>query len=122
MAPFIRNISFHSINLVGLLKHDLAKCSSVMQEVVNLFRQNIVKPIHPTIFMRFSQIEEGFRLMQMGKHVGKIVFEVGDNDLVPVRSNICIYNPAGSPKTDLSIGHPCTCRTNSVRCGLYIPP
>ena len=58
-----------------------------MQEVVNLFRQNIAKPIHPTKFMSFSQIEEGFRLMQMGKHVGKIVLEVGDNDLVPVRSN-----------------------------------
>ena len=100
MAPFIRNISFHSINLVGLRKHDLAKCSSVMQEVVNLFHQNIAKPIHPTTFMSFSQIEEGFRLMQMGKHVGKIVLEVGDNDLVPVRSILCICNPAGSPKTN----------------------
>ncbi|KAL6720039.1 hypothetical protein ACLMJK_001960 [Lecanora helva] len=84
MAPFIRNISFHSINLVGLLKHDVVKCSEVMREVVDLFRQGIAKPIHPTTFMPFSQIEEGFRLMQMGKHIGKIVFEVGDNDLVPV--------------------------------------
>ena len=84
MSPFIRNMSFHSVNLVGLLKHDLPKCSAVFQEVVNLFRQGIAKPIHPTTFMPFSQIEEGFRLMQMGKHVGKIVFEVGDNDLVPV--------------------------------------
>ena len=88
MAPFIRNISFHSINLVGLLKHDLAKCSSIMQEVVNLFSRNIAKPIHPTTIMSFSQIEEGFRLMQTGKNVGKIVFEVGDSDLVPVRSNL----------------------------------
>ena len=84
MSPFIRNISFHSINLVGLLKHDLAKCSEVMHEVVSLFRQNIAKPIHPTTFMPFSQIEEGFRLMQMGKHIGKIVFEAGDKDLVPI--------------------------------------
>ena len=122
MAPFIRNNSFHSINLVGLLKHDLAKCSSIMQEVVELFRQNIAKPIHPTTSMSFSQIEEGFRLMQMGKHVGKIVLEVGDNDLVPVRSISWIYNPAGSPRTDPNIGHPCSYQTNSVRCGLYIPP
>ena len=84
MAPFIRNISFHSINLVGLLRHDLEKCSEVLREVVNLFCQNIAKPIYPTTFMPFSQIEEGFRLMQMGKHIGKIVFEVGDEDLVPV--------------------------------------
>ena len=122
MAPFIRNISFHSINLVGLLKHDLAKCSSVMQEVVNLFRQDIAKPIHPTTFMPFSQIEEGFRLMQMGKHVGKIVFEVGDNDLVPVCSNFCVSNPAGSPETNPIIDYPRSSQTNSVRCGLYIPP
>ena len=93
-----------------------------MQEVVNLFRQNIVKPIHPTIFMPFSQIEEGFRLMQMGKHVGKIVFEVGDDDLVSVGSSFCIYNPGESPKTDPKKGNPCSCQTNPVRCGLYIPP
>ena len=93
-----------------------------MQEVVNLFRQNIAKPIHPTTFMSFSQIEEGFRLMQMGKHVGKIVLEVGDNDLVPVRSNFLHMQSSRSPKTDLNIGHPCSYQTNSVRCGLYIPP
>lgn len=122
MAPFIRNISFHSINLVGLLKHDLAKCASVMQEVVSLFRQDIAKPIHPTTFMPFSQLEEGFRLMQMGKHVGKIVFEVGDSDLVPVRSDFCMYNPAGSHEIDPNTGHPCPCKTNSVRCGRDIPP
>ena len=120
MTPFIRNVSFHSINLVGLLTHDLAKCSSVMQEVVSLFRQNIAKPIHPTTFMPFSQIEEGFRLMQMGKHVGKIVFEVGDNDLVPVCSDFCMYKQA--PKIDPYLGHPCSCKTNQIRCGLYIPP
>lgn len=32
VAPFRRNISFHSINMVGLRKHDLRTCSRVFQE------------------------------------------------------------------------------------------
>lgn len=35
--------------------------------------------------MTFSHIEEAFRLMQTGKHVGKIVLGANENDLVPVR-------------------------------------
>lgn len=52
---------------------------------MSLFHRNIVKPITPTTFMTFSHIEEAFRLMQTGKHVGKIVLEADENDLIPVR-------------------------------------
>ena len=84
MAPFIRNVSYHSINLIGLLRHDLPTCSKVFKDVMALFDQNIAKPVSPTTTMPFSQIEEGFRLMQNGKHIGKIVLEAHDNDLVPL--------------------------------------
>ena len=73
MAPFIRNISFHSINLLGLLSHDLPTASAVFQNAMDLFRKKIAKPVHPTVSIPFSQIEDAFRLMQTGKHLGKIV-------------------------------------------------
>lgn len=86
MAPFIRNISFHSINLLGLLSHDLPKASAVFQNAMDLFHKKIAKPVHPTVSMPFSQIEDAFRLMQTGKHLGKIVLEPREDDVVPVRS------------------------------------
>jgi hypothetical protein len=34
--------------------------------------------------MSFSEIEDGFRLLQSGKNMGKIVFSADDNDKVQV--------------------------------------
>lgn len=112
MAPFIRNISFHSINLLGLLKHDLAKASQVFQGVMQLFRDNIAKPVTPTISMPFSQIEEAFRLMQTGKHMGKIVLEPAENDLVSVRN---LFRPTDQEFADMQLGHSSWSKANPIR-------
>lgn len=84
MAAFRKHCSFHAINLTTVLKHDLPKCSEVLGKVMELVHEQVAMPIYPTTLLPFSKIEEGFRTMQMGKHVGKIVFEAQDDDLVPV--------------------------------------
>jgi len=84
MAPFLRNISFSSINLIGLLQNATPVCSRVFQEVMTMLKINVLKPIEPMTFLPFSKIEEGFRIMQTGRHIGKIVFEAHDDDLVPI--------------------------------------
>ena len=61
-----------------------------------MLSQGITKPVEPMTFMPFSQIEEGFRLMQIGKHMGKIILEAHDNDLVPV----CKSVPFSIPMTN----------------------
>lgn len=119
MAPFIRNISFHSINLLGLLKHDLAKASQVFQGVMQLFRDNIAKPVTPTISMPFSQIEEAFRLMQTGKHMGKIVLEPAENDLVSVRN---LFRPTDQEFADMQLGHSSWSKANPIRQPIDVPP
>ena len=83
MAPFARNCTYSSVDLVGLLRHDLATSSRVFQEVMELFEGGIVHPIRPSTVMRFSEIEEAFRLLQTGKHTGKIILEAHDDDVVP---------------------------------------
>ena len=42
------------------------------------------QPVKPVTVMDFSQIEEGFRLLQSGKQMGKIVFKANDNDTILV--------------------------------------
>ncbi|KAM7215806.1 polyketide synthase [Rhypophila decipiens] len=84
MAPFLRNTSFHAINLLDLLDHDVAAAAEVFAEVVDMLRQGTARPIAPITSMPFSRVEEAFRIMQTGKHTGKIVLEAADDDVVSV--------------------------------------
>ena len=73
--------------MVALLQLATPVCAQVFQEVMGMLAQGITKPVNPMTFMPFSRIEEGFRTMQIGKHIGKIVLEAHDEDLVPVSSH-----------------------------------
>lgn len=89
MAPFIRNITFHSVNMLGVLENNLPMASGILGNVMDLFSKKVAKPITPVVSMPFSRLEEAFRLMQTGKHMGKIVLEPTEDDLVPVRLIRC---------------------------------
>ncbi|KAI1100340.1 putative polyketide synthase [Jackrogersella minutella] len=82
MAPFIKNVSFHSVNLIDLMDHDVPTTARVFRDVMDLIRAGTVKPVTPITSMPFSRIEEAFRMMQSGKHVGKLVLEAVDDDIV----------------------------------------
>ncbi|KAI2779732.1 putative polyketide synthase [Daldinia loculata] len=82
MAPFIKNMSFHSVNMIDLMDHDILTTARVFREVMGLIRAGIVKSVTPITTMPFSRVEEAFRLMQTGKHVGKLVIEAVDGDII----------------------------------------
>nr|WHN38866.1 polyketide synthase 5 [Elsinoe perseae] len=84
MQPFIRNVSYHSVNMLDLQHYNLSEASRTFAEVVELVRRDIAKPVAPTTVFPFSKVEEAFRLMQTGKHIGKIVLEAKDDDMVNV--------------------------------------
>ncbi|GKZ27179.1 type I Iterative Polyketide synthase (PKS) [Aspergillus brasiliensis] len=83
MAPFIRNVSFHSINMLAVLDDNLPLASKVFTEVVELLQKGIARRIEPLLSMPFTKMEEAFRLMQTGQHIGKIVLQPAGNELVP---------------------------------------
>ncbi|MCJ1392471.1 hypothetical protein MMC18_005338 [Xylographa bjoerkii] len=84
MAPFIRNVTFTSVNLLGIYLYNLPLASRIFADVMDLVHQGVAKPVHPITVYNYSQIEEAFRFMQVGKHVGKIVLQANDEDLVPI--------------------------------------
>lgn len=57
----------------------------------------VTKLVTPLEVMNFSQIEEAFRIMQTGKHIGKMVLAADDDDIVPVRY-LFITDTAGNRK------------------------
>lgn len=84
MAPFIRNVSFHSINMLGVLEDNISLASQIFAEVMGLLERGIAKPVQPIVPMPLSDLEHAIRLMQTGKHIGKVVLELSGNDIVPV--------------------------------------
>lgn len=86
MAPLMHNTTFVGVNLLSIHRANKPLFARILDDVMKLHAKGVLKPIQPMVVMNYSQIEEGFRLMQTGKHMGKIVFRAEDSDIVPVSS------------------------------------
>jgi NADPH:quinone reductase-like Zn-dependent oxidoreductase len=84
MSPFMNNIVFAGVNMLSIYRTNVKLFSRIIGDVLKLLQQGIIKPVYPVKVWNFSQIEEAFRTMQTGKHIGKIVLTAGADDIVPV--------------------------------------
>ena len=99
MTPFIRNVTFSAIDLNTIRWHDTPLAGLLLQDAMEMLRKNEIRPIPCIMSFSFSQLEEAFRFMQAGKHVGKIVMAPREDDIVPVRfrgRNLCSIYPLDS--------------------------
>lgn len=80
----MKNISFCSVNILGILRNSVPRAARIFRDVMDLLRSSVIKPVDPISVMPFGRIEEAFRLMQSGRHTGKIVLTTHDDDQVPV--------------------------------------
>lgn len=75
MAIFLKNVTFHGILLDSLFEEN----NTMWQEVSTLLkagiREGVVQPLKRTVFPR-TQVEDAFRYMAQGKHIGKVVIQV----------------------------------------------
>lgn len=79
MSVFLKNTSFHGILLDSVMEGD----DETIQEVVGLVADGIksgaVRPL-PTSVFNEKQVEQAFRFMASGKHIGKVVVKVRDEE------------------------------------------
>nr|CAD7589404.1 unnamed protein product [Timema genevievae] len=79
MAVFLKNISFHGILLDALFESD----SLAKREVVRLVNEGIksgaVQPLPATVFTE-TQVEQAFRFIGSGKHIGKVVLKIRNEE------------------------------------------
>lgn len=81
MSMFLKNSSFHGVLLDALLipgyRHpEVLKFSELMKEGI---RNGAVRPLQVTVFSE-QQMEQGFRYMAAGKHIGKVVLKIRDEE------------------------------------------
>ncbi|XP_025419053.1 fatty acid synthase-like [Sipha flava] len=85
MSVFLKNTTFHGILLDSLF--DIKSANSEKLEVVKLINEGIkngsVRPLPATVFSE-SQVEQAFRFMGSGKHIGKVILKIRDEEATEV--------------------------------------
>ncbi|KAF4311943.1 putative lovastatin nonaketide synthase protein [Botryosphaeria dothidea] len=84
MLPFSRSVMFAACDLYTITKLDTKTTHRILNEIINMWQSGAIRAAKPTTVYSFSQIEEAFRLLQAGKHMGKVVLTAGDKDVVKV--------------------------------------
>jgi NADPH:quinone reductase-like Zn-dependent oxidoreductase/NADP-dependent 3-hydroxy acid dehydrogenase YdfG/aryl carrier-like protein len=82
MAPFKRNVSFASVDLVVIAKERPKVFYNVLDKVLELFAQGALKPVHPLNVFPIDRLESAFRLISERKHLGKVVLDFGEDTKV----------------------------------------
>jgi NADPH:quinone reductase-like Zn-dependent oxidoreductase/NADP-dependent 3-hydroxy acid dehydrogenase YdfG/aryl carrier-like protein len=97
MRPFVRDATFSFFNLHNIQRERPKLMADIIGGAFDFYRRGITTTVSPLTTYPISEVENAFRLMQTGNHIGKIVFTFGENDAVPIlRSSV-----AATVKLDL---------------------
>ena len=75
MGVFLKNTTFHGILLDSLFENASEDWLRVHQLVEQGIQQGVVQPLQCNVF-NANEIEQAFRFMSQGKHMGKVVIKV----------------------------------------------
>ncbi|KAH6850667.1 hypothetical protein B0I37DRAFT_396989 [Chaetomium sp. MPI-CAGE-AT-0009] len=84
MATFSQVASFTSLDMMSLLRERGTHTYRVLSEVARLAGRKVIGPIQPVTVFPMQQVARAFRLLQTGKHTGKIVLSVAPDEQVRV--------------------------------------
>lgn len=82
---FNRSVTFASVDLTVVFHKNPHLGKRMVREVFKLLQEGAILPVHPFNVFRLSEVESAFRLIQAGKHVGKVVLKANDVTTVKVR-------------------------------------
>ncbi|KAM4664019.1 fatty acid synthase [Discoglossus pictus] len=82
MALFLKNVAFHGILLDALFEEGNREWEEVSNLLQNGIKEGVVKPLKCTVFSR-QEVEPAFRFMAQGKHIGKVLLKVRDEEMDP---------------------------------------
>ena len=77
MRPFLKNIEFHGVELYHIMQQDMAYEKELRKMMDEGIASGAIRPLPTHVFER-DQIEDAFRFMASGKHMGKLLIKVRD--------------------------------------------
>lgn len=84
MFPFSRCATFSAVDLVALADMARGLTTRMIQAVIDLHADGKLHVCKPLNLHTFSEIEDAFRILQQGKHMGKVVLTASPEDMVKV--------------------------------------
>lgn len=84
MGTFARVASYTSLDMMTLLRIRGSDVHQVLAEIARLFQQQKLRPVHPVTTYSIGDTAKAFRLLQTGKHMGKIVLSTKPGEEVGV--------------------------------------
>ncbi|KAI1774978.1 putative FSP1 [Hypoxylon cercidicola] len=88
MHPFSHHVSFTSIDILLLMLERGRIIHRVLAEIARLIEDGVIKPINPITVYPMAEAVDALRLLQAGRHMGKVVLSVGSQEMVKVRPQI----------------------------------
>lgn len=79
MSVFLKNTTFHGILLDALFDANTFEKKEVLRLVSEGIENGAVQPLPGTVYSE-HQIEEAFRFMASGKHIGKVLLKIRDEE------------------------------------------
>ncbi|XP_012229663.2 fatty acid synthase [Linepithema humile] len=79
MSMFLKNTAFHGILLDALFGEDCPEKKEVVRLVSEGILNGAVRPLPSTVFSE-QQLEQGFRFMATGKHIGKVLLKIREEE------------------------------------------
>ena len=76
------NTAHFSVDVAALSEHRPQETGDIMSQVMRMFKDGKLRPIHPLTNMGLADIEKAFKIMQSRQHVGKLVIEASSDSLV----------------------------------------
>lgn len=80
MDHFENNRTFVGLDHTELCAHKPQLASRLLNQIMDFYRQGKLQPITPMKTFEAAKVEEAFRYMQKGQHIGKIVVTVPHNE------------------------------------------
>ena len=73
-----------SVELPTMMRHRPSLIKRLTEDTVRLWTEGHIKEADPMTIMSYSQIEEGLRILQSGKGMGKMIFVPEPEDVIPI--------------------------------------
>ncbi|KAK2036507.1 beta-ketoacyl synthase domain-containing protein [Colletotrichum somersetense] len=84
MLPFSRCATFTAVDLAQIATLARPMTSRIMRSVIDLHAAGKLHACRPLNVHTFGEMEDAFRILQQGKHMGKVVLKAHPEDLVKV--------------------------------------
>lgn len=82
MFPFSKSVMFASCDLETVIRLDKNTSERLLEETVAMWDKKKIRGTTPFTVFSYGELEASFRLLQAGKHIGKVVLSAEPEDLV----------------------------------------